>query len=210
MLSEIIGSVGFAGPPIDLELSLADTVTDPIKAHIHGFGSFLLDGLVGNPVANFVVSGHGGRSLRMPELGEGDALGYRVLAIDEEAGEFAFSHAGKDGFEDLAGDADSSIERRWRRVGVFQIGAFVTEVVKSGHTRSCLRFGEVRGVAFDIENHVAGMISDLGVGVGRSVVEELGDCLHGELGGGGLFGGNGSNSSHHGKIDGASVKQKRS
>ena len=43
MLGEIIRSVGSAPPPIYYELSLTDTVTDPIKSHVDCFGTALLD-----------------------------------------------------------------------------------------------------------------------------------------------------------------------
>ena len=45
MLGKIIGTIGFAFIPENLELALADAIADPIKAHIDGFGSFLLDGV---------------------------------------------------------------------------------------------------------------------------------------------------------------------
>jgi len=41
MFCEVIPFVVFAGLPINLELPLLDTVADPVKAHVNGFGSFL-------------------------------------------------------------------------------------------------------------------------------------------------------------------------
>jgi hypothetical protein len=64
---------------------------------------FLLDGLGGDTFTDFVVGGLGGSwSLGMPKSREGDVHWYWALAIDEEASEFAFSDAGKNGFQDFA------------------------------------------------------------------------------------------------------------
>ena len=47
-------------------------------------------------------------------------------------------------------------------------------------------FREVRGVCVDGENHVTGMVADVGVGMRRNVIEELVACLHNSLGSVGL------------------------
>ena len=58
MLGKIIGTIGFAFIPENLELALADAITDPIKAHIDGFGSLLLDGVSCNATGSIVVGRH--------------------------------------------------------------------------------------------------------------------------------------------------------
>ena len=45
MFGEVIGLVLASRPPIDVILSLANTIPDPIKAHVDCFGAFLLDGV---------------------------------------------------------------------------------------------------------------------------------------------------------------------
>ncbi len=47
MFCVIIGSVVGAFAPVDDELSLFDAIFGPVESHVHGFGSFLLDGVVG-------------------------------------------------------------------------------------------------------------------------------------------------------------------
>jgi hypothetical protein len=44
VLCKVVCIVVGAGLPMNEELSLADTVADPIKAHVDGFGSALFDG----------------------------------------------------------------------------------------------------------------------------------------------------------------------
>ena len=55
MLDVIVAQVCDAGLPVDEELTLACTVTDPIKVHVDRFRSFLLDGVVGEAVVSGVV-----------------------------------------------------------------------------------------------------------------------------------------------------------
>jgi hypothetical protein len=56
VLGEVVGEIVDAALPMHVELALADAVADPIKAHIDGFGSLLLNCVVGNTHGAFVVS----------------------------------------------------------------------------------------------------------------------------------------------------------
>jgi hypothetical protein len=102
MFSEIVAVVAFAGPPVNEELSLADTVTNPVKSHVHGFGSFLFDGIVGDAQCSAIVSSYGHGSLGMSKFFERDTFWYGFLAIDKETCKFGFGSASQNGFEDLA------------------------------------------------------------------------------------------------------------
>ncbi len=42
--SEVVSS----SSPVDNELTLVDPVSDPIKSHVNGLGTSLLDGVIGN------------------------------------------------------------------------------------------------------------------------------------------------------------------
>ena len=42
VVCKILGALA----PMDEEMALADAVSDPIEAHVHGFGSSLFDGVV--------------------------------------------------------------------------------------------------------------------------------------------------------------------
>jgi hypothetical protein len=55
VFSVVVGSVELAFDPVDLELILSDTVTDPVKVHIDRFGSFLFDHVVGDTRGGTIV-----------------------------------------------------------------------------------------------------------------------------------------------------------
>ncbi len=55
MFGKVVGLVGDTAAPVDNELALADAVTDSIKTHVHGFGSFLFDRVVGDAGGSAVV-----------------------------------------------------------------------------------------------------------------------------------------------------------
>jgi hypothetical protein len=55
MLGEVFGLVGFSGLPVDGELALVYPVSNPVETHAHGFGSALLNCIVGSAFIAFVV-----------------------------------------------------------------------------------------------------------------------------------------------------------
>ena len=55
MIGLIVAKVGDAGLPVDEELTLACSVTYPIKANVNRFRSFLFDGVVGEAIGGGVV-----------------------------------------------------------------------------------------------------------------------------------------------------------
>lgn len=83
MLGVIVGFVGTADLPSNLETVLADLVTDPEKTHVHCFGSFLFDAVVRDANRGFVVGDKWGCILWMSEFFKGVSFGYGVLAIDK-------------------------------------------------------------------------------------------------------------------------------
>ena len=46
MLFFIVGNIGYAWLPVYKELAAAGAVTDPVEAHVDGFGSLLFDGVI--------------------------------------------------------------------------------------------------------------------------------------------------------------------
>ena len=52
MLGEVVSAVGGTRLPINMKMALFDSVLDPIKTHVHGFGFYLLARLVGNGISN--------------------------------------------------------------------------------------------------------------------------------------------------------------
>ena len=168
MLCKIVGAVCGTAAPVDMVLTLLDAVADPVKAHVHGFGSLLLNGFVGDAAGCTVVGDHGGWWLGVAQFFEGNAQGRAFLAIVEEGGEFSFGGTGKYLTHNLAGDNDGAIHgRRWVSGGWWFVGVrwLVAEVVKAGGAGLGLRFAEVRSVALNVEHHVAGIIPYNGIRV---------------------------------------------
>jgi hypothetical protein len=61
MLGKKIGTVRAAFSLINQKLALANAVSNPIKTHVHGFGAFLFDAVVGDTGSRAVVSLYGRR-----------------------------------------------------------------------------------------------------------------------------------------------------
>ena len=56
VFGEIVCPIAVAGSPKNVKMTLSYSVTDPIEAHVDGFGSFLLYGVIGNATGCAVVS----------------------------------------------------------------------------------------------------------------------------------------------------------
>ena len=59
MFGPVISIVEFSGTPVDVELFLAFSVKEPVKAYIHGFIAFRLDLAIDNTFSSGVVSLNG-------------------------------------------------------------------------------------------------------------------------------------------------------
>ena len=55
VFAEVISFVLFAWAPVDKEVSLLDAVSDPVEAHINGFGSPLFYCVRGEADSYFIV-----------------------------------------------------------------------------------------------------------------------------------------------------------
>ena len=56
VLGEVVSEVVAAFAPMDDVLVLGDAVFNPIKTHVHGFGSALLDGVIDELLSLWVSS----------------------------------------------------------------------------------------------------------------------------------------------------------
>jgi hypothetical protein len=83
MLGKIIPKVVFARAPVDNGQALAYAFLDPVKMHIHCFGTFLFDGFIAETRGGGVIGLHGSGGLGMPEIFEGLTDWNGLLAIDE-------------------------------------------------------------------------------------------------------------------------------
>ena len=91
MLCEVISFVGAAGLPINFELFLCDAVLDPIKSHVHGFGSFLLQFHVGEADSSCVIDFNRRGRLWMAHFFKGVAKGDGGFGVVKEGTAFCFS-----------------------------------------------------------------------------------------------------------------------
>jgi hypothetical protein len=69
----VIANIFWTGLPIDDELVLTDTVFDPVKAHVDGFGPFLFYGVFCKAGRSGVISLHGCGWLGVANFVERDA-----------------------------------------------------------------------------------------------------------------------------------------
>jgi hypothetical protein len=130
------------------------------------------------------------------------------LGVEEEASEFCFGGGADNDSQDVAVDMDGAVGGWWCRGGRWFVHAF-TEKKYSTRARSRLRLRQVGRVAVHVEDHIAGRISDSGLGMSGSVVEELIGGPRGHLGGFRLGGGDGSEGDKHRGVDGTGVIQKK-
>ena len=108
VLGEVVSHVEYAFSPDEIELTLFYSVTDPVKAHVKGFGEFLAHGCCEYAFCCFVVSIAWCASfwLRMAELDDGDAYRACVLGCHVYSAGFGFCCRGHDVFDCVAHDMD--------------------------------------------------------------------------------------------------------
>ncbi len=176
MFSEVVSQIVSAAAPVDKELALGDAVSDPVEAHVDGFGAALFDGVVGNARGTGVVGLDGSGWLWMSHPGESGPEPGTIFGVVEEGAKFSFGGRGDNSFDDGAVDMNGTIERRRGRVGI-RCGGWIcgkrAEEEGSTGTGAGLSLREVRGVAVDVENHPAGRVADSGRWMGGTVGEEL-------------------------------------
>ena len=96
MFGEVVGLVEAAFLPIDVKLSLANAVADPIKAHVNCLGSLLFDGVIGNACGSAIVHLDGHWGLQMVQFNESCLEGVGFFAVVEEGSKFSLRGAGND------------------------------------------------------------------------------------------------------------------
>jgi hypothetical protein len=90
MLGKVVGEIVFTSTPINNELTLLDSVADPVKAHVYGFGSTLFDCFVGDASGACIVGLDGCCSLQMAHFFKCNAEGETVAIVLEYGAEFCF------------------------------------------------------------------------------------------------------------------------
>ena len=117
MLGEIVGPISVAGPPKDMEITLARAVADPVKAHVNCFGAALFDGVIDNATGSIVVSLEWGGRLRVAQLLQGNANGANGLGVEEKGTQFSLGGTGDNLTHDLTQDMHGAVVRRCRISG---------------------------------------------------------------------------------------------
>lgn len=173
MLGKIVGMIETTFFPVDFELFLADAVAHPVKAHVHGFGAALLDGISADTHSGAVVSHDRGSWLWMAHFFKAGADGTCFTAVVVEAGGFGFSGTGDDNVEDVTDDRHGPIGWNVRcLVAICGLGGRVwSKVVIPGNSGASFGFALIGGIRFDMEYHVTGSIPNHGVWVGGTVIQ---------------------------------------
>ena len=103
--------------PVNEEFAIADTILDPVEAHVDGLGLALFDGVIGNAGGAGVVSLDMGASLWMAKFFKGNSERAEILEIEESGAKFSFGGRGDNGRDDGAMDINGAIDRRWWIIG---------------------------------------------------------------------------------------------
>jgi hypothetical protein len=98
---------------MDRVLALGDTVFDPVKPHVHGFGPALFYCVIDNAQGTGVVGLQWGGVLWMANFGECNLKGGGNFGVIKQCAGFSLCCRGKDWFHDGAVDVDCSIHGRW-------------------------------------------------------------------------------------------------
>lgn len=117
MLGEVVCLVLSTRAPNDVEVSLIDSVTNPVVPHVDRFRSSLLHFIICDAPCAFVVCGDWGGRLGMTEVVESGAEGFGVFGVVEERAEFCFGCGGKDVLHRGRDDVDRAIDGRLFFVG---------------------------------------------------------------------------------------------
>ena len=168
------------------KLAVSRSVLNPVEPHVNGFRPALFNGIVGYPGGTLVVSLNRCCELGMPEFRQGGTQRGGLFGVEKQGTNFCLSGRRHDGSDDAGMDVDCTIDRgrrggdRWWLLG--RCGAKEKIAARAG-ARVC--FGQVGGIAVNVQAHITGGVADCGVRVGRAIVEQV---IDGNIGGGSGFG----------------------
>ena len=150
-----ISIVIMSWPPVDEELLLGNTVTNPVKAHVDGF---LFDANIGEANGCGIVNLDGGGWLGMAHFAEGETKGKGVFGGEEGGADFCFGCGAHHVLEYFAENMDDSVAEGHGRVG--GVREVVAEEEDASRSATGFGFGEVGSVAVDVEDHVAWVVAN--------------------------------------------------
>ena len=95
-----------------------------------------------------------------------------LLAVDVCGSNFGFGSQTHHIGHDAGNGVDGTVETRTSGGWLGNVRANVTQEIVSTNAAAGLRFGEVGGIAVNVEYHVTDSVEDCGVGVRGGVVEQ--------------------------------------
>ena len=90
----------------------------------------------------------------------------------KKAGKFSFVGGGHDIIEDDADGMEGAIVGGWCGRLLGRIGRVGAKEKMALDADASFGLGQIRGVAMDVEDHVAGSVTEDGIGMGRGIIEE--------------------------------------
>ena len=207
MFGEVVTQVVSTFAPVHEELSLSNTVLNPIKAHVHGFGLALSHSTIGDASSTGIVSLYRCRWLRPSHFEENVADHDPVFSIVKKASEFGFCGRGHDIFEYVADGVDGPVG--WGNVGwgLRGIKGLGSEVEVAANTAASFGGGQVGGITVDVEGHVTGCVAEVCIGMCCGVVEESSEGNGSGIGAAGLGCSKGAEGDEHGGVDCTCVEE---
>ena len=91
MFSEIIGMIQTTFFPVNKKLALANLIAYPVMMHIHSFGAFLSDCIIGNAAGSAIIGDNTGNGLGMTKLSKNVVNSICLFAIVEQSSQFGLS-----------------------------------------------------------------------------------------------------------------------
>ena len=137
----------------------------------------------------------------MPEFLEGSAYWHGLLAIVKGGTNFGFSGGRHHVKEDLGDGMDRAVERLVRERWLGRVSGLVVKEILATDTAASAGFRKVGGVTVEVQYHFTGAVSDGGVRVGRSIIEELNGCVTDCLSCFQLLVSDGADGNKHGRVD---------
>ena len=141
MFADVVTHISGARGPIYEEHILVDSVTDPVKTHVDGFGGFLFESRVGKADGRRVVDLDRGGWLGMSHFLEANAEWDGIFSGEEGGANFRLCSGAHDIFHDFGENMNDSVGEG--HGGFIGIGERVAEEVDCGSAAMGLRLGEV-------------------------------------------------------------------
>ena len=100
VFGKIIGEICFPRGPENFEMTLFDTVANPVESHVYGPRALLIDSVIGDSTGGGIVGLDGSSFLSVAHFLQGGSKNLALFGVDEEASNFSFGGRGHDMFYD--------------------------------------------------------------------------------------------------------------